>query len=470
MGRRKKNRITEVKNVTISGFADKGRCVGRDEEGMVLFVERTVPGDVVDVRVTKKKNGFLEGYPLVFKKLSDERIEGFCEHFGVCGGCKYQNLPYETQLKYKQEVVENAIRRIGKITEAPILPILGSTETQFYRNKLDFSFSNKRWVTEEEKENGVSNEEDVLGFHRPRAWDKIVDIQKCWLEPDPSNALRNYMRELGRELNMSFYDTRAQVGALRNTVVRVTTLGQVMAIVVFGQSEAEDRQKYLDRLITKFPEITSLYSCVNTKLNDFILDLPIDLYHGSPFIEEQLGSVTYKIGPKSFFQTNTKQAVRLFDVVVDFAELDGSENVYDLYCGIGSIALYVANQCRQVVGIEEVEAAIDDAKMNQDHNNINNAVFYAGDVRKILSDEFADTHGKPDVVITDPPRAGMHPKVVDMLIKLAAPKMVYVSCNPATQARDLKLLEEIYEVKKIQPVDMFPHTQHIESVALLILK
>jgi len=470
MGRRKKNRVVLLEDVAISGFANKGRCAGRTPEGMVVFVERTVPGDVVDVRVTKKKNGFFEGYPLAFKTLSSERTEPFCAHFGVCGGCKYQNLPYEVQLKYKQEVVEQAIRRIGKLSEVPVLPILGSAKTRFYRNKLDFSFSNRRWITEEEKEAGVSMEADVLGFHRPRAWDKIVDIEKCWLEEEPSNHIRNYLRQLGSEMGLSFYDARAQTGCLRNVIVRVTTLGQVMVIVVFGQSSEKERTKYLDALVEKFPEITSLFVCVNTKLNDFILDLDIDLYKGAPFIEEALGSVIYRIGPKSFFQTNTTQAIQLFDVVVDFAELTGVENVYDLYCGIGSIALYVAEKSRQVVGIEEVEAAIDDARINQEVNNIENAVFYAGDVKNILSSEFAETHGKPDLVITDPPRAGMHPKVIEMLLTLAAPKIVYVSCNPATQARDLQLLEEKYEVVKIQPVDMFPHTQHIESVALLVLR
>lgn len=470
MGRRKKNKIVLVEEVTISGFADKGRCAGRSPDGMVLFVENTVPGDVVNVRVTKKKNGFLQGYPIEFKSYSPERTDPFCAHFGVCGGCKYQNLPYEVQLKYKQEIVVNAVRRIGKMAAVPVLPIVGSAETRFYRNKMDYSFSNRRWITEEEKTAEISNEEDVLGFHRPRAWDKIVNIEKCWLQEDPSNPIRNFMRELGKEQGLTFYDARAQTGMLRNVVIRTTTLNQTMIIVVFGQSEMEARKKYMDAIYEQFPQITSLYECVNTKLNDFILDLDMNLQYGEPVIEEMLGQVKYRIGPKSFFQTNPRQAVRLFDLVTEFADLEGTENVYDLYCGIGSIALYVAANCKQVVGIEEIPAAIDDARINQAHNNIDNAVFYAGDVKDILTDTFAATHGKPDLVITDPPRAGMHPKVVAMLIELAAPRIVYVSCNPATQARDLLLLSEIYTIKKIQPVDMFPHTQHIESIALLELK
>lgn len=466
MARKKK----VLKNVTLSGFAHKGRSVGRDEEGRVCFVERTVPGDVVDVIVTKKKGGFMEGFPQVFHKYSADRIEGFCSHFGVCGGCKYQNLAYETQLHHKEQVVKDAIERIGKVESTVFHPIVPSLETQFYRNKLEFTFANKRWLTNEEIADGTSNEADVLGFHRPRAFDKIINIDKCYLQADPCNGIRNAAREIGMEQGLVFFDIRKNEGYLRNIIIRVTTLGEVMVIVVVHTGEEEKRTAYLDELLRRFPSITSLHYCVNPKVNDFILDLDILTYHGKGYIEESLGDIRYKIGPKSFFQTNTRQAIRLFDLVVEFAGFTGAENVYDLYTGIGSIALYIAQKVKQVVGVEEIAAAIDDARINMEYNNIDNAVFYAGDVKDIVTAEFAEKHGQPDIVITDPPRAGMHKKVVQTLLELAAPKIVYVSCNPATQARDLNLLSEKYDLIKVQPVDMFPHTPHIESIALLSLK
>ncbi len=466
MARKKKT----VKNITISGFAAKGRSVGRNEEGRVCFVENTVPGDVVDIIVTKKKEGFVEGWPNVFHKHSEDRIEGFCTHFGVCGGCKYQNLSYEKQLFYKEKVAKDAIERIGKVEAEAFLPIVPSLKTTFYRNKLEYTFSNKRWLTAEEITEDSTNVADVLGFHRPRAFDKIVDIEKCYLEPDPSNGIRNAAKEIGIEQGLEFFDIRKNTGYLRNIIIRVTTTGEVMVIVVVYQEDQEKREAYLDELFRRFPSITSLHYCVNSKVNDFILDLDIVTYLGKGYIEEFLGEIKYKIGPKSFFQTNTEQAIRLFDLVVDFAEFTGSENVYDLYTGIGSIALYIAKQVKQVVGVEEIAAAIDDARINMEYNSIENAVFYAGDVKNIVTTEFADKHGKPDIVITDPPRAGMHKKVVETLLELAAPKIVYVSCNPATQARDINLLSEKYDTLKIQPVDMFPHTPHIECIALLKLR
>ncbi|MCR9286575.1 23S rRNA (uracil(1939)-C(5))-methyltransferase RlmD [Saprospiraceae bacterium] len=468
---RRKNRVISALDIEITGVADKGKGVGRDEEGRVIFVERVVPGDVVDVRIVKKKKGFFNGFPTNFKKLSEDRIEPLCEHFEVCGGCQYQSLSYETQLKHKSIAVSDALKRIAKVEFEELLPIVPCEEITYYRNKLEFAFSNKRWLTQEEVDAGeISNEEDVLGFHRARAFDKIVDINHCWLQPDPSNDLRIGIKEIAKEQGLPFFDIKKNDGFMRHILIRNTTLGEVMLIVSFFRNDQKKIKAFFDVVLEKFPQLTSIFYCINSKQNDFLLDLEMVNYHGKAFIEEQLGHVRFKIGPKSFFQTNSKQAKILYDKVVEFAELKGTENVYDLYTGIGSIALYVAKNCKQVVGIEEVADAIKDAKENAAMNQTENCVFYAGDVRKILTDEFAEKHGKPDLVITDPPRAGMHNKVVDMFLKLEAPKIVYVSCNPATQARDINLLSEKYDLVKVQPVDMFPHTYHIESVALLKLK
>ncbi|MFK7809670.1 MAG: 23S rRNA (uracil(1939)-C(5))-methyltransferase RlmD [Saprospiraceae bacterium] len=465
--RKRKQRIVE--GVSLSGIADKGKAVGRNEEGEVFFVEGGVPGDVVDVLVLKKRKGVAQGRVKNFQKTSPERVEPFCQHFDICGGCKWQDLSYEGQLKYKETQVKDALRRIGKVDVNLFQPILGAPETQYYRNKLEFTYCNKRWLTEAEIGTDVSNVEDVLGFHKAGAFDKMIDIKHCYLQGGISNDLRLAAKAIGIEQGLPFYNPRTNLGFLRNIIIRTTELGEIMVIVVVNGGDIEKISNYLDEIKSQFPQITSLNYCVNTKVNDFILDLDIVCYSGQSFITENLGDINFQIGPKSFFQTNTKQAVRLFDVVKEFAQLNGSENVYDLYTGIGSIALYVAEDCKQVVGIEEVAAAIDDAKLNQERNNIDNAVFYAGDVKDILTDEFSEKHGKPDMVITDPPRAGMHPKVVQTLLALAAPKIVYVSCNPATQARDLLLLKAKYKVTKVRPVDMFPHTHHVENVALLEL-
>lgn len=461
---------TVVPNVKITGIADKGRAVGRADNGQVLFIEDVVPGDIVDVLVLKENKGFKEGIPYHFHKYSEARQEAFCQHFGVCGGCKWQNLAYETQLKHKEIVVEDAMKRIGKIRIGEILPIVPAIETEYYRNKLEFTFSNKKWLTKDEIAQGASNYKNVLGFHRPRAFDKIVEIEHCYLQADPSNELRNTIREIGLELNLGFLDLTAKEGFLRHLLLRITTLGEIMLIVSFYKEDEQQRIAFLDAILKRFPQITSLHYCINPKENDFILDLDIQSYFGKGYVEEKLGEVKFRIGPKSFFQTNTKQAARLFDKVVEFAGLTGNENVYDLYTGIGSIALYIAKYCRQVVGIEEVGSAIEDAKENSKLNGFNNTIFYAGDVKYILSTEFSKKHGKPDLVITDPPRAGMHADVVKLLLLLEAPKIIYVSCNPATQARDFKLLAEKYEIVKLQPVDMFPHTHHVETVSLLNLK
>ena len=468
MARKFKKKI--FPDIEITGIADKGKSVGRDPEGRVIFVDKVVPGDVVDVLVYKKRKGFLLGAVQDIKQYSPDRVDPFCEHFGKCGGCKWQHLNYEAQVRHKQKTVDNAMQRIGKVEIHEVLPFLKAPETQYYRNKLEFSFSNKRWLTTEELSTDISNKQDVLGFHSPGSFDKIVDIQHCWLQSDPSNKIRNTVREIAKNQELSFFDSRTNEGLLRNMVLRITSLGEILLIMAFNQGEDEKIAPFLDDLLKQIPEITALFYCINPKSNDFLLDLEMHSYYGKTYVEEKLKHVRFKIGPKSFFQTNTGQAENLYQVAADFAELTGTENVYDLYTGIGSIALFLAKDCRQVVGIEEVAPAIDDARENARLNNIDNAQFYAGDVKDILTDDFAQQHGRPDVLITDPPRAGMHPKVVDMLLQLSAPKMVYVSCNPATQARDLNLLSERYDILKSQAVDMFPHTHHVENVTLLKLK
>ena len=469
MGRRRKPIFLE--NLTVNGIADKGRGLLRGEDGRVIFVENAIPGDVVDVRVTKKKKDYLIATPTRLVTPSPDRTEAFCQHYGVCGGCKWQHVQYDKQLAYKHEVVETALRRIGKVSADVFLPPLAAPTTRRYRNKLEFSFCNKRWLQPEELNNpDVSAYEDVLGFHRAGAFDKIVNITECHLMEEPVNPIRNRMREIAHAQELDFYDVRQNTGYLRNVVMRRTSLGQWMLIVVVNEDVPERLRTYLDAILAEFPTITSLYYCINTKVNDFILDLPIERYHGTERIEERLGDVRFTIGPKSFFQTNTGQAKNLYDEVLRFAALSGTENVYDLYTGIGSIALYAAQAAGHVVGVEEIPAAIEDARANQALNGIDNCTFYAGDVKDILTTEFAERHGKPDLVITDPPRAGMHERVVRMLLELAAPRIVYVSCNPATQARDIGILSEAYDVKQIRTVDMFPHTYHVESIALLELR
>jgi len=469
MGRRKRKPII-VQEIEITGMADKGRGVGRDADGRVIFVEHVAPGDVVDARIIKKKKDYMDGYAIHYHKLSEHRMEPFCEHFGVCGGCRWQHLSYSAQIHYKERVVSDALFRIAKIKPEEFLPIVPCDHTTYYRNKLEYAFSDKRWLAKDELNTGATNMEDVLGFHRPGAFDKIVDIQHCWLQADPSNELRLAAKAVAIEQGLTFFDLRQNDGFMRHIMIRLSSIGELMLIVSFFEDDPEKINRYLDALIEKVPMLTSVFYCINSKMNDYVLDLDIIGYHGKPFIEEQLGHVRFKIGPKSFFQTNSWQAKVLYDKVVEFAGLTGIETVYDLYTGVGSIALYVAKYCKQVVGIEEVPEAIVDAVENARMNGTTNCIFYAGDVKDILTSEFAEKHGKPDLVITDPPRAGMHVSVVDMFLQLEAPKIVYVSCNPATQARDISLLKEKYDLLKIQPVDMFPHTHHVETVALLGLR
>lgn len=468
MGRRKPK---IYKAVTFTGIADKGQCVGRTPDGEVVFATKAAPGDVADVLVRRKKKGVPIGEVVEIHQHSIDRTEPFCEHFNECGGCRWQNITYDAQLHHKEKVVRDAFQRIAKVEVGEWYPILAGSRTTYYRNKLEFSFSDRAWMTKEELDSGKPRDPSgALGFHLPGRFDHIVDVKHCWLEEEPANALRLAVKAIANDHGLPFYNVHSRTGLMRQMVVRVSTIGEVMMILIFAQNEEDKIKRLLDEVMAQFPQLTTVCYGVNDKPNDSLYGVDIHTYAGPGYIEEQMGHVRFRIGPQSFFQTNTHQGKALYDTVLEFAELQGHENVYDLYTGLGSIALYVAGQCRQVVGIEEVEAAIADAEVNAELNGIEQTVFYAGDVKDILTPEFAQQHGKPDILITDPPRAGMHAKVVDMLLELAAPKIVYVSCNPATQARDLQLLSEKYEVLKVRPVDMFPQTSHIENVVLLALK
>jgi 23S rRNA (uracil1939-C5)-methyltransferase len=465
--RKKKN----IYNLPITGIADKGKAVGRAENGEVVFVTGdVVPGDVIDGLIVRKKKSMSEAVLLRHVSYSSDRVKPRCDHFDLCGGCKWQNLDYKAQLHQKHQVVKDVMRRIGKVSDDIVQPIIGCEEQFYYRNKLEYSFSSKRWMTAAEIESGEPiDNEGALGFHRQGSFDKIIAIDKCHLQLDLSNEIRNYVGAYARKHALSYYDVRSHQGLMRNMIVRNTTSGEWMLIMIFGHQD-EAIMPLMDKIKTRFPQITSLHYIINTKFNDTIYDCDVHTLVGPGYIVEQLGDVKYKIGTKSFFQTNPRQAKRLFDVAVEYASLQSTDNVYDLYTGLGSIALYIANKVRLVTGIEEVKEAIDDAHDNMRYNNIDNATFYAGDVKDILTDDFIDKHGSPDIIITDPPRAGMHADVVQTLLTAGAPRIVYISCNPATQARDLALLSERYDVVRVQPVDMFPHTHHIESVALLHLR
>ncbi|UJP64627.1 23S rRNA (uracil(1939)-C(5))-methyltransferase RlmD [Mongoliitalea daihaiensis] len=467
MSRKMKNKI--VTNLLIERIAAEGKCVGH-HEGKVVFVQNVAPGDVVDIRVTRGKSSFLEGEAIHFHEYSKDRVNAFCSHFGTCGGCKWQHINYDLQQTYKRQQVVDQFTRIGKIEIPEVKPIIGSAHTQYYRNKLDFTFSNNRWLTREEINSGEDFERNALGFHIPKMFDKIIDIEHCYLQGGISNEVRNQLRDFARTHQLSFYDIRKQEGLLRNLIIRSSSTGETMVIVQFGANEAGPIQLVMNFLQEKFPSITSLLYIVNLKKNETFHDLDVITFSGKDFIEEEMEGLKFRIGPKSFYQTNSAQAYELYKVTRDFAELNGDEIVYDLYTGTGTIANFVAKQAKQVIGIEYVEAAIVDAKLNAQVNGLDNTLFYAGDMKDMLTDDFIAKHAKPDVIITDPPRAGMHEDVVNMLLKLEAPKIVYVSCNPATQARDVALLTEKYTVDKIQPVDMFPQTYHVENVVRLTLK
>ena len=467
MGRRIPQEKKQLQNIEIFDIAEEGKGVGRHEE-LVLFIEKAIPGDVVDVELQRKKKNFAEGRVTNINQASPYRIEPFCPHFGVCGGCKWQHMSYDAQLKFKQQSVDNALTRIGKVDTVSMEEILGSAETTYYRNKLEYTFSNKRWLTNRDEE--VQPEDlNALGFHVPGRFDKILDIDHCFLQQDPSNNIRNSVRDFAIENGMSFYDLRQHEGALRNLIIRTSSTGEVMVVVVFAYPEEGQVELMMNFIAEKFPDITSLLYIINQKRNDTIFDQDIHTFKGRDFIYEEMEGLKFKVGPKSFYQTNSAQAYELYKITRDFAELKGDELVYDLYTGAGTIANFVARQAKEVVGVEYVPTAIEDAKINSKINGINNTKFYAGDMKDVLTSEFIAAHGKPDVVITDPPRAGMHADVVNRILEMEAPKVVYVSCNAATQARDLEMLAAKYDVVRIKPVDMFPQTQHVENVVLLKL-
>lgn len=467
---RKRKELPVIEGVEIIDVAAEGKSIAR-VDGMVVFIPFGAPGDVVDVKLVKKKKSHAEGNIVRIVKPSAEREEPRCSHFTVCGGCRWQHLPYSLQLQCKQQQVVDAMTRIAKVEIPPINPILGSEEIWEYRNKMEYTFSNKMWLTFEQLNSGEEfPDRDAAGFHIPGAFDKVLDIDKCYLQNDFSNRLRKFIKAYGKAHGLSFYDLRQQSGLLRNLMVRMASTGQIMAVMQFGADEPENIKGLLDAVRAEFPEITSLQYVVNLKVNDTIGDQEILGHSGAPYIEEEMEGLRFRVGPKSFYQTNSRQACELYKVARNFAELSGDELVYDLYTGTGTIANFVARQARHVIGIEYVPEAIADAKVNSAVNGIDNTEFYAGDMKDVLTDEFIAQHGRPDVMIIDPPRAGMHQDVVDVIMNARPEKLVYVSCNPATQARDIALLDSLYQVDEIQPVDMFPHTHHVENVIRLTLR
>ena len=466
MGRRNKKKPL-LEQIEITDIGSEGKALAR-VENKVVFTPYTAPGDIVDIQVTRKRKNFLEGFVTKYHKYSDDRIDAFCEHFGTCGGCKWQHLPYEIQLKAKQQQVVDNLERIAKIPLPEIAPIMGSAKTRYYRNKLEFTFSNRRWLTKEEIEEDKTHEDlYALGFHVPKLFDKVLDINTCYLQDDFSNKIRNEVRDFALKNNYTFFDIRNHHGLLRNLIIRNTASGQWMVIVVFYEDDKDKREKLLEHLKNSFPEITSLNYIINSKANDSIADQHVVNYSGKDHLLEEMEGLKFKIGPKSFYQTNSEQAYELYKVARNFAGLTGDETVYDLYTGTGTIANFLASKAKKVIGIEYIEEAVQDARFNSELNKIGNTSFHAGDMRDLLNSEFFETHGKPEIIITDPPRAGMHQDVVNAILESDTEKIVYISCNPATQARDLALLNAKYDVKKIQPVDMFPHTHHIENVVLL---
>lgn len=459
-----------IEDLEIISAGAEGKAVGK-VDGLTVFVPYAVPGDIVDVEVYKRKRGYAECNLLRIKQPSPDRVAAPCLHFGNCGGCKWQMLSYEKQLEFKQKQVEDNFRHLGKFEFPPLMPIIGSEKHYYYRNKLEYTFSTMMWLPYDELDK-VKDDESFdsrcLGFHVPGMFDKILDIKHCWLQAAPSNDIRLFCKQYAIDHNLDFYDPRKQVGLLRNIIIRTASTGDLMVVMIVTRYNDKVKEM-LAALYQNFPEITSLTYVVNTKLNDAIFDLPFYLYAGQDFITEKMENLQFKVGPKSFYQTNSEQAYNLYKVVREFADIKSDEVVYDLFTGTGTIANFVAHQAKRVVGIEYVDTAVEDANINSAQNGITNTEFVVGDMAKIFTDEFITKHGRPDVIISDPPRAGMHPNVIDQLLKLEVPKIVYVSCNPATQARDLTLLAPKYKVEKVQPVDMFPHTQHVENVVLLSL-
>ncbi|MGQ0739264.1 MAG: 23S rRNA (uracil(1939)-C(5))-methyltransferase RlmD [Bacteroidota bacterium] len=486
MGRKRK-KVRVLENIRVEDYAAEGRSLAR-WEGKVVFIERTVPGDLVDVFLFKNKKDWAEGYPLKFHELSSRRVQPFCKHFGDCGGCQWQMVPYEEQLGFKQQQVVDALQRIAKVPMPEISPILGAKEEKYFRNKLEYTFGTYKYIPEVEFQRrktspspsggtapqnppqGEVSGNGAAGFHAKGLFDKIVDIETCYLQPEPSNRVREAIREYATANQLSFYDVRHHTGFIRNVQLRTCSTGEVMVNVIVGENDQEKIKQLLSHLEQTVTGVTTWVYTVNTKKNDSLYDLSPATYSGKGYVIEKLEEFQFKIGPKSFFQTNTGQAEQLYRVTRDFAELRGTETVYDLYCGTGSIGIFVSGKAKKIIGVEMIEAAIADAKENAALNNITSAEFFTGDVIDVCNDDFFAAHGRPDVIITDPPRAGMHEKLVKKILDMEAPTVVYVSCNPATQARDLRLLDEKYTVTKVQPVDMFPHTHHIENVVQLKLK
>ncbi len=457
-----------LENIQIESVAAEGKAIAHTPEGQVLFVEFAVPGDIVNVRVTKKKKSFLEGYITEIVTPSPRRLEAFCPHFGVCGGCRWQPLPYDMQLQAKQQQVWDQLVRIGHLDIPEISPILPSERTRFYRNKLEYSFSSRRWVLSGEDPDAIPPEDLAgLGFHVGKFFDKVLDIKQCFLQKEPSNQIRLFLKSYAVSHGLPFFDIRANTGYLRNVFIRSNERGDFMVILCFFYDEPETRIPLLEALCEAFPQIKSLYYVINRKMNDSISDQECILFRGDPVLTEEMEGLTFRIGPKSFYQTNSLQAYRLYSVARDFAALSGSETVYDLYTGTGTIAQFVSRQAARVIGIEYVPEAIEDARANAAANGIANCTFYAGDMKDILTEDFIRQNGQPDVIILDPPRAGIHPDVAEVILRAAPPRMVYVSCNPASQARDLAILSSRYRITAVQPVDMFPHTQHVENVCKL---
>ncbi|MGO1752300.1 MAG: 23S rRNA (uracil(1939)-C(5))-methyltransferase RlmD [Psychroflexus sp.] len=468
---RKKNKRKSFEDIEVIDAGSKGKGIGKAPDGRVLIIDKVVPGDIVNVQTYKKRKAYYQAKPTEIVKASDKRTEPVCQHFGVCGGCKWQNMAYEHQLFYKQKEVEENLNRIGKIDLPETQPILGSQEIYFYRNKMEFSFSDSRWLTEDEiNSEETINDKNALGFHIPGMWDKILNIEKCHLQADPSNDLRNKVRDFADQNNLEFFNPRHKTGLLRTMMIRTTSTGETMVLIQFYDDLKEERELLLDYIKDEFPHLTSLLYVINQKANDTIYDQEIVCYAGRDHIFESMEGLKFKITAKSFYQTNSEQAYELYKITRDYADLKGDELVYDLYTGTGTIAQFVAKKAKKVVGIEAVPDAIEAAKENAKANGIDNTSFFAGDMRKVFTDEFIAKNGQPNVIITDPPREGMHADVVAQILKLAPEKIVYVSCNSATQARDLALLDSLYKVDKVQPVDMFPQTHHVENVVRLSLK
>ena len=466
---RKKQNYPLIEGLEITTLAAEGKAMGRWND-QVVFVPMTVPGDVVDVQIRIKRRRFMEGFVVNYRKHSPLKEQPFCQHFGVCGGCKWQNLPYAEQLKFKQEQVRDQLTRIGKVELPEIRPCLGSEKTQFYRNKLEYTFADRRWMTYEEIADSEKEiqPEPALGFHIPNMFDKVLDIEKCWLQADPSNAIRLEIKRFCMERGYSFYNARAHTGLMRNIIIRTASTGEIMLIVVFGEDQPAEIREVMSHIRERFPEITSLIYMVNLKWNDSLGDQEPICFAGKDHILEEMEGLSFKVGPKSFYQTNSEQAYELYKVARDFADLKAEDTLYDLYTGTGTIANFCASRCKRVVGIEYVPEAIEDARVNSSINGIENTLFYAGDMKAVLNDDFVARNGRPDVIILDPPRAGVDEPVVEVILRAAPERIVYVSCNPATQARDLALLDRLYRVVAVQPVDMFPHTHHVENVVKLV--